>query len=132
MAYLLMVEDDEDFAKAVATHLEKVGHEVKIELEFENGIASMEERIPDLVLLDVMFPEDVSGGFKFSSSMQKEYEKFKDIPVLMMSAIDAKFPMAFSSKDMQDSWLPISDFVKKPVDLDVIEAKVNELLSKAR
>lgn len=104
---------------------------MQIELEFENGIASMKQRIPDLVILDVMFPEDTSGGFKFSSSMQQEFEKFKDIPVLMISAIDAKFPMAFSSKEMQNSWLPISDFVKKPVDLDVIEAKVNELLNKA-
>ena len=61
MAYVLVVDDDEDFANAAALELRDAGHEVRIELSPSRGLAAAQERKPDLIILDVMFPEDISS-----------------------------------------------------------------------
>ena len=131
MAYLLIVDDDEDFAGAAATALRAAGHEVQIELDPASAVASMETRRPDLAILDVMFPEDVSAGFELARTMRHHNEKLKGIPILMLTAVNVKFPLGFGTRDIDDTWLPISDFLEKPVDLDVLCSKVEALLELA-
>ena len=128
MAYVMIVDDDDDFAAAASTILRNAGHEVQIELDTESATKSMEKRPPELVILDVMFPEDASAGFELARTMRHYNEKLKDIPVLMLTAVNAKFPLGFGSRDIDDNWLPVSDFLEKPVDLDVLRGKVDALL----
>jgi len=130
MAYLLIIDDDEDFASAAATALRSDGHEVQIELEIAKAIASMEQRAPDLVVLDVMFPEDSSAGFQLARTMRHFSKNLKEIPILMLTAINTKFPLGFGSQDIDEDWLPVEDFVEKPVDLNVLREKVAALLQK--
>ncbi len=127
MAYLLIVDDDEDFASTTATVLRKEGHDVQIELDTDDAAQSMENKLPDLVILDVMFPEDASAGFEFARFMRHQ-ERLKGIPILMLTAINTKFPLGFGSKDIDERWLPVTDFLEKPVDFDVLQHKVAELL----
>jgi DNA-binding response OmpR family regulator len=129
MAYLLIVDDDEDFASTIATVLHSEGYEVHIELEIDSAVKSMEDRPPDLAILDVMFPEDASAGFALARMMRHEKEKLKNIPILMLTAINTKFPLGFGPKDIDDSWMPVTDFLEKPVDFDVLKDKVAKLLN---
>lgn len=129
MAYLLIVDDDEDFATTTATVLRTEGYEVHIELDIDNAVKSMENKPPDLAILDVMFPENASAGFELARLMRHEKEKLKDIPILMLTAINTKFPLGFGPKDIDDSWMPVTDFLEKPVDFDVLRDKVAKLLS---
>ncbi len=131
MAYLMVVDDDEDFAEAAATVLRDAGHEVEIKLEIRSAVESMEQRRPDLVVLDVMFPEDSTAGFTLARTMPHHSEKLKGIPILMLTAVNFKFPLGFSESDIDDHWLPVSGFVEKPVDFDVLQNKVAALLEKA-
>ena len=128
MAYVLIVDDDEDFAQTTATVLRKEGHDIQIELDTDDAVKSMQNRHPDLVVLDVMFPEDVSAGFELARYMRHESEQFKTIPILMLTAINTKFPLGFGPKDIDDDWLPVTDFLEKPVDFDVLVNKVSNLL----
>ncbi|MFZ2147531.1 MAG: response regulator [Sedimentisphaerales bacterium] len=128
MAYLLIVDDDEDFANTAAIVLRKEGHDVQIELDTDDAVKSMENKLPDLVILDVMFPEDASAGFELARFMRHESEKLKDVPILMLTAINTKFPLGFGPKDIDNYWLPVTDFLEKPVDFDVLQHKVTELL----
>ena len=130
MAYLIIIDDDEDFASAAAIVLRKAGHEVQIELGTASAVKSMEERRPDLAILDVMFPENSEAGFELARTMRHHNEKLKGIPILMLTAINQKFPLGFSSRDIDDHWLPVHDFLEKPVDLDVLANKVDELLER--
>jgi CheY-like chemotaxis protein len=79
--------------------------------------------------LDVMFPEDASAGFALARTMRHEKEKLKNIPILMLTAINTKFPLGFGPKDIDDSWMPVTDFLEKPVDFDVLKDKVAKLLN---
>lgn len=128
MAYLLIIDDDEDFANAAAVALRDAGHEIEIELETGNAIKRMEGKMPDLVILDVMFPEDSSAGFELARSIRHYNDNLKDVPILMLTAVNEKFPLGFSSRDIDDNWLPVSDFLEKPIDLDVLRNKVSALL----
>ncbi|MHC4777230.1 MAG: response regulator transcription factor [Planctomycetota bacterium] len=126
MPYLLVVDDDKDFASAVQIALEEAGHEVAIKADPKSGLKSIEARKPDLLILDVMFPEDSAAGFEVARTVRSDH---KDLPVLMLTAVNQKFPYGFSEKDIDEKFLPVSDFVEKPVDLDVLTAKVAQLLA---
>lgn len=129
MAYLLIVDDDEDFADAVATVCRAEGHDVEIvrdAAEVENQLA---QRLPEAVILDVMFPENPSGGFELARLIRK---RWGEIPVLMLTAVNQQFPLGFSGKGIDPRWLPIHDFVEKPVDFEILKAKVHDLLQRPR
>ncbi len=131
MAYLVVADDDEDFASAAAKVLRDAGHEVEIKLDIQSAVKSMEERRPDLLILDVMFPEDSTAGFSLARKMRHYSEKLKDTPILMLTAVNVKIPLGFSERDIDDHWLPVADFVEKPVDFDVLQKKVEALLKKS-
>ena len=132
MSYVMLIDDDEDFASAAAEVLSGAGHEVRVELDIEGAVKNMEERHPDLVVLDVMFPEDPSAGFELARTMRHHSEKLKSIPILMLTAINARFPLGFGAHDIDENWLPVTDFLEKPIDLDVLTRKVSELLKRGR
>ncbi len=131
MAYVLIVDDDEDFASTAAIVLQKEGHDVKIELSTEDAEKSMEDKTPDLVVLDVMFPEDDSAGFELARFIRHKSEKLKNVPILMLTAINMKFPLGFGKKDIDEDWLPVADFLEKPVDFEVLRHKVSALLNES-
>ena len=128
MPYLMIVDDDEDFASTTATVLRKEGYDVQVELDIDSAVKSMESKPPDLAILDVMFPEDASAGFELARTMRHESGKLKNIPILMLTAINTKFPLGFGSKDIDEDWMPITEFMEKPVDFDVLREKVAKLL----
>ena len=128
MAYVLIVDDDEDFAETTAIVIRNEGHDVQIELDTESAVQSMQNKTPDLVILDVMFPENASAGFELARFMRNENETLKMIPILMLTAINAKFPLGFGPNDISSEWMPVTGFLEKPVDFDVLVNKISGLL----
>ena len=127
MAYLLIVDDDPEFASSVATVCRADGHEVLTVHTPDEALASVAQRRPDAILLDVMFPEDPTAGFQIAREVRR---KFGEIPTLMLTAVNQEFPLGFSHKDYDANWLPVADFVEKPVDFAVLREKVSQLLSR--
>jgi CheY-like chemotaxis protein len=125
MAYLLIVDDDAEFAETVGTVCESEGHEVRILHAASEAVPAVRERKPDAVVLDVMFPEDPSAGFQVARDLRQLHQ---DLPILMLTAVNEKFPLGFSNKDIDSSWLPVTEFVEKPVDLAVLKEKLAKLL----
>ena len=129
MPYLLIVDDDEDFASTTATVLREEGYDVQVELDIDSAVISMESKPPDLASLDVMFPEAASAGFELARFMRNEKEELKNIPILMLTAINTRFPLGFGPKDIDSAWMPVTEFLEKPVDFDVLRDKVAKLLN---
>jgi len=48
----------------------------------------------------------------------------------MLTAVNTKFPLGFGPKDIDDRWLPVTDFLEKPVDFDVLICKVAQHLQR--
>ena len=131
MAYLLIVEDDQDLANAAATVLGGAGYQVEIALDTKSAVASMETRRPDLVILDVMFPENPSAGLELALDLKRNRKDLKDIPILMLTEVNAKYPLGLTPEDIDDEWMPVEDFLEKPTDFGVLLEKVAHLLEKA-
>ncbi len=133
MAYVMVVDDDEDMANAVAMMLQNDGHEAGIELEIDKAVASMEDRRPDLVILDVMFPNNKTAGFTLARTMRLYNEKLKGIPIIMLTAVHQEYPeLRFSNLDIDDNWLPVAEYLSKPTDPSVLQEKVSALLSESK
>ena len=130
MAYLMIVDDDDEFAAAAAVALRREGHEVARGTDAESAMAMMKDRPPDLVILDVMFPEDDFAGFDLARAMHG-CAGLERIPILMLTGVNSRFAINFSEFDIDNSWLPVSDFVSKPVDFGVLASKVKALLAAA-
>ena len=107
MAYIMIVDDDEDMAKAFAKVLTDAHHEVEIELETRQALERMNRRPPDLVILDVMFPENDKAGFEVARSIRRA---FGELPVILLTAVNQAFPLGFSGKDLDPTWLPALRF----------------------
>ena len=128
MAHLMIVDDDEDFATAVATALSDAGHDVDICLEVKGAIQKMGESRPELIILDVMFPDNRAAGFELARAIRQTRGELKNVSILMLTAVNEKFPLGFGSRDIDDEWLPVSAFLEKPVDLITLRNKVAALL----
>jgi two-component system alkaline phosphatase synthesis response regulator PhoP len=130
MAYLMIVDDDEDFAAVAAAAMLREGHQVAVKSDTAKALTEMQSRPPDLVILDVMFPGDDFAGFELARAM-RESSNLKLIPILMLTGINQRFDMDFSALDIDSTWLPVTDFLRKPVDPGELVRKVKALLHSA-
>ena len=128
MAFVMIVDDDEDFVSALETVLCHEGYEVDVAHDTGTAVKRMEQRRPDLLVLDVMFPENPAGGFDLARAI-RQHAELKDLPVILLTAVNQEFPMEFSAKDIDDEWMPVHDFVEIPVKIPVLRAMINKLLS---
>jgi CheY-like chemotaxis protein len=126
MAYLLIVDDDLDFATAVGTVLRGRGHEIDIEIDCDKAIDRINRRRPDMVILDVMFPENDTAGFEVARSIRRT---FGELPVLLLTAVNQSFPLGFSNRDLDDKWLPAAGFLEKPIDFAALCEMVSSILA---
>lgn len=129
MAYILIIDDDEDFSNAAAIELRDAGHEVAEELSIEGGQKSIQTRQPDILVLDVMFPEDSAAGLKLA---QQLHSNVPSLPIILLTAVNQEFPLGFSKKDIDDVHMPVNDFLEKPVDLGTLCRTVSELIEKTK
>ena len=130
MAYLMIVDDDREFASALSLVLVQEGHEVAVQTDTALAMAEMQSRPPDLAILDVMFPGDDFAGFELARAMCKSPD-LKRIPILMLTGVNQQLALNFSNLDTDTSWLPVCEFVDKPVDPKVLAGKVRSLLQAA-
>ncbi|MDD5672949.1 MAG: response regulator [Chitinivibrionales bacterium] len=129
MSYIMVVDDDPDLADATATALKADGHEVLIHLDIDKAFESFRNRRPDLMVLDVMFPDNSSGGFDLARKIAAET---KDVPILMLTAVNAHFQLDFSAGDIDQEWMPVTDFMEKPVNFEELRKKVVDLIVKKK
>ena len=127
MANIMVVDDDMDLAAATQRALEANGHTVQTALDIDTAREMLKSDVPDVMILDVMFPEDSAAGFTLAREMHAD-ERLSSVPILMLTAINAKIPLGFSSEDIDDTWMPVDNFLEKPVDFDTLIARVDRML----
>ena len=130
---ILIVDDDKDLVASLEQVLLANGYEVASAANGAEGLKALEVHRPDLVILDVMMETD-TAGFEAADRIRSprpssRYREFKDVPIIILTAIDQVTNSRFSL-DPSDSFLPgTNDFLTKPVDLDGLLEKVRALVS---
>lgn len=127
MANIRIIDDDEELAENIALVLKNEGHSVDILTDIANAVEKLIQNTPDLLILDVMFPENPAGGFDLAKKL-RETQETKDLPVILLTAVNQEFPMDFSAKDIDKNWMPVQDFIEKPVDISQLITKISNLL----
>ena len=129
MASILVVDDDLDIIDSLKMILEASGHQVSVKTDPDDLVASVKQISPDLIILDIIFPEDPNAGFTAARQLHK-IDGVKDIPVLLLSAVNqmSKMSFGFSESDISEDFMPVRGFIEKPVEPAALLSKVNELL----
>ena len=127
-AKILIVDDDPDITEAMKVVLEHKKYNVSSAGGIEQAMESLKESLPDLIILDVMMstPHD---GFVLARQLKQD-DNYKEIPILMLTSIKDKMGIDFESAAGDEDWLPVNDYLTKPVKPDVLLDKVEELLKK--
>jgi len=102
--------------------LEFMGYEVAAA---ENGkalLALARERVPDLVITDVMMPE--MTGYEALEELRRD-EALKAVPVIVLTALEEA-----SYQDKSASF-GVADHLVKPISLPVLKSKVKRILEPA-
>ncbi len=129
MKSVYVVDDDRDIVESISLILQKEGFAVEFQYDDKNVVQNIKKARPGVIILDVMFPEDESSGFRIARDLRADKVTAK-IPILMLSAINerALYPGKFSDHDRDDAFLPVEAFVEKPIAPEALIAKVNELM----
>lgn len=85
---IMVVDDSPTVRKLISGKLEKSGHTVVTATDGIDALSKMNEKIPDLVLLDIAMPQ--LDGYQVCK-MIRNNEATKDIPVVMISGKDGFF-----------------------------------------
>jgi len=117
---ILIADDEPNIVAALEYLLQQSGHEVLIARNGEEALGLVEERNPDLVLLDVMMPR--KSGYEVCSRI-RERPEWRHIKVIMLSAKgrDAEVNKGLS--------MGANLYVTKPFSTRELMAKITGLLA---
>jgi CheY-like chemotaxis protein len=129
---ILIIDDDPDLVEVIRLTLEASGFQVFSAASGAEGLEKVKEVHPGLIVLDVMM-DYTTEGFQVSLALRNpdpkaEYAPYRDIPILMLTAIHSTTPLRFGP---EQDYLPVDDFVEKPIEPSELVAKIHELLQKA-
>jgi DNA-binding response OmpR family regulator len=128
MKKVYIVDDDKSIVESLSIVLKSAGYEVGCQNDDKNVVDNARKFGADLIILDVMFPEDMGAGFEVARSLKGD-QHTSGIPILMLSAINERgiYAGTFSNRDRDNTWLPVQEFVEKPVSPRVLLQKVEAL-----
>ncbi|MHC4728222.1 MAG: response regulator [Planctomycetota bacterium] len=126
-AKIMIVDDDPDYINVVKTILEREKYTVVTAGDKTEGMEKIRAEKPDLAILDVMM-NAWQDGFEMSRQLKKD-PQFKNMPVLMLTAVENRTGISFKSTAGDPTWLPVDVFLDKPVEPEVLLSEVKKLLS---
>jgi CheY-like chemotaxis protein len=124
---ILIIDDDPDITEAMTVVLENRGYEVRRARDGAEGMEQLKQAKPDLIILDVMMRTS-QEGFELSREL-KSNAQYKEIPILMLTGVKQKTGLDFKTEAGDQAWLPVEEYLDKPVRPGVLLEKVQDLLS---
>ncbi len=116
---ILLVEDQEDLADLLSIFIEKEGYTVIRAASGEEALSRLEENDIKLLILDITLPG--MDGFAVCSQVRM----VKSLPILIISARVGK------EDKLNGFYLGADDYMEKPVDPDLLIAKIRSLMQRA-
>lgn len=129
---ILVIDDDQDMVNAMRTILETSHYQVTTAFNGKEGLARIQESLPDFIILDVMMSTDTEG-FDLAYKL-KNNPLYCDIPILMLTSFPQEMAKLGPEKFqhiMGQSW-PVSEFMEKPVDPDQLLDMIQQILGEGK
>jgi DNA-binding response OmpR family regulator len=123
MARIFVVEDDRDIAELVGRYLEKAGFEVQLFGAGRDALTAIGERLPDLIVLDLMLPQ--VDGLEVCRAVRAN-SKTAGVPIIMLTA------RAEESERIAGLEIGADDYIAKPFSPNELVARVRALLRRAQ
>jgi two-component system phosphate regulon response regulator PhoB len=121
--YILIVEDEAPLVALLRYNLERAGYEVSEAVDGEEALVMIEERRPDLVLLDWMLPS--VSGIEVCRRIRRSAPN-RNLPVIMLTARGEEPDRVRGLECGAD------DYVTKPFSTSELLARINAVLRRIR
>jgi DNA-binding response OmpR family regulator len=121
--FVLVVDDNEMNRDVLSRHLERQGHAVAMAENGRQALEMIKTHSFDLVLLDIMMPE--MDGYQVLERLKSD-DTWRDIPVIMISALDEIDSVVRCIEMGAEDYLP------KPFDPVLLRARTSACLEKKR
>ena len=104
---ILIIDDDHDILETTGSILAHEGFEIHSADSVERGLELVDSLEPDIVLLDVRFPESRTRGFEAAAEIKSRKPK---LPIIVLSAINREYAFDFTKETIM-----ADEFLNKPV-----------------
>lgn len=118
MVDILLVEDEAELAELLRVYMEKAGYTVYWAASGEEALDCLQKEPVKMLLLDITLPG--MDGF----AVCREVRRCGSVPVLIISARVGK------EDQLNGFRLGADDYIEKPVDLDLLAAKIGSLFAR--
>lgn len=125
---ILVIDDDKDLVQSMRIILESRSYGVRVAYNGKQGYERIEEKTPDLIILDVMMATD-TDGFDLAYKL-KNNSAYKNIPIIMATSFTQKITEQGPEKFQHilgEAW-PVSFFIEKPVDPEGLLSVIEKIL----
>ena len=122
MTRILVVEDDGALRNDISDRLAGWGHEVKTAADGHHGFEAISEWQPDLVLSDINMPNE--NGFELVDRIKKLGPDYADMAFIFVTSLSGSKQIVSGIESGAD------DYITKPIDYDLLRAKINSHLRK--
>ena len=121
--YVLVVEDEDALATLLQYNLEKEGYDVTVAGDGEEALILVDERLPDLVVLDWMLPK--VSGIEVCRRLRSRPET-RNVPIIILTARGEETDRIRGLDTGAD------DYVVKPFSMTELTARIRAVLRRIR
>jgi len=121
--HVLVVEDEDSLATLLQYNLQKEGYDVALAGDGEEALLLVDERLPDLIVLDWMLPK--VSGIEVCRRLRQRNET-RNVPILMLTARGEE------SDRVRGLDTGADDYVVKPFSMTELTARIRAVLRRLR
>ncbi|MGC9599536.1 MAG: response regulator [Minisyncoccia bacterium] len=125
---VLIVDDEHELLEIMSVKLGASGFDPVVAYNAKEGVDAAAKLHPDLVLMDVRMPGGETGTD--AALAIKQNPETKDIKIAFLSNLKDPWPATQGDRDRLAKGLGMEDYIDKTADLNVIVARVREMLAK--
>jgi diguanylate cyclase (GGDEF)-like protein len=120
---LLVVDDDPFIARLLEIELRAAGYDVRVASDGAQALTLAQERVPNLVLADVMMPN--MDGFELTRRLRQD-ARTATVSIIMLTA------RGLSADKLEGFAIGADDYIVKPFDTPELLARIRGVLRRSR
>jgi len=123
MPSILVIEDEPDLREVLEFNLRQAGHEILLAGRASEGLKTAKQRLPDLVILDLMLPD--RPGTEVCRDLRSD-PTTRAIPIMMLTARGEEIDRVVGFE------LGADDYVTKPFSMRELLLRIQAILRRAK